>query len=205
MPIKIEELSVCFGNKKVLDHFSHEFPETGVACINGPSGCGKTTLVRVIAGLIQPEKGEVTGVQKGEISMMFQEDRLFPWLTARENIEIVQIKTGAYDWLEAVGLSQEAGTKPDGLSGGMRRRVALARALSYPAKLLILDESFKGLDQKSKQDLYPLIRQSSKDRLVILISHDRDEISYLADMVYQVQGIPLKIISTEISGKSEKA
>ncbi len=127
--------------------------------------------------------------------MLFQEDRLLPWLSAARNVSAVCPMAEALRQLEAVGLAAAADAMPDELSGGMRRRVALARALAYPARLLILDEPFNGVDAATKQTLYPLIRAQAKSRPVLLITHHADEIAALANRVITLSGPPLTIVS----------
>ena len=170
--MKITDLCVSFGDKKVLDHFSSEFGP-GITLLTGPSGYGKTTLLHTIAGLITPDSGEITG-RPERISLMFQEDRLFPWLNALQNIQIVcDDKELAMKLLSAVELEKEALSRPESLSGGMRRRVSFARALAFPADLLLLDEPFKGMDLPLIRRLAPLIQNLTIP--VILSSHSPEE------------------------------
>ena len=170
--MKITNLCVSFGEKKVLDHFSAEFGP-GITLLTGHSGYGKTTLLHTIAGLITPEEGEITD-RPERISLMFQDDRLFPWLSALKNIEIVcDDEAKAKQLLEAVELGAEANSRPASLSGGMRRRVAFARALAYPADLLLLDEPFKGMDLPLIKRLAPLLNNLTIP--VILSSHSPEE------------------------------
>ena len=123
--MKISKLCVSYGDKKVLQDFSAEFGN-GITLLTGPSGFGKTTLLHTIAGLIEPDSGEIIG-RPERISLMFQDDRLLPWLTALQNIEIVcDDREKAMHYLRAVELEAEAGTRPAALSGGMRRdKIAL--------------------------------------------------------------------------------
>ena len=170
--MKIDSLCVRYGDKLVLDHFSAEF-SSGITLITGPSGYGKTTLLHTIAGLITPESGTITG-RPEKIGLMFQDDRLFPWLSALQNINVScdDIEKARY-YLKAVELENEADARPDSLSGGMRRRVAFARALAYDADLLLLDEPFKGMDLPLIERLAPLIRNLSIP--VILSTHSPEE------------------------------
>ena len=170
--MKIRDLCVSFGEKQVLNHFTAEFGP-GITLLKAPSGYGKTTLLHTIAGLIVPDSGEIT--EKPEkISLMFQEDRLFPWLTALQNIKAVcDDEALSRRLLEAVELSKEEKSKPASLSGGMRRRISFARALAYQGDLLLLDEPFKGMDLALVERLAPLLQNLTIP--VILSTHSPEE------------------------------
>jgi len=179
--MKIDDLCVSYDDKKVLDHFSAEFGP-GITLLTGPSGFGKTTLLHTIAGLIEPDSGTLTGFPE-RISLMFQDDRLFPWLTAYQNILVVcDNPDRARALLKAVELEAEADSRPSELSGGMRRRVSLARALAYDADLLLLDEPFKGMDIPLIERLAPLIRSLTIP--VILSSHSPEEQEIIGGKVF---------------------
>ena len=177
--IKLENICLSYGGQRVLDNFSLTVPNNGIICLFGPSGCGKTSVARVAAGLTRADSGKVSGIGLGESAFMFQEDRLFPWLTVRENVETVTDGSHADKLLRAGGLEDCGDKYPSELSGGMSRRVSLCRALGYEAKLLILDEPFTGMDAELKQKLYPIIKAYSETKPVLLITHDRDEASSL--------------------------
>ena len=184
--MKIENLCVSYGEKKVLRNFSAEFGD-GITLLMGPSGFGKTTLLHTIAGLITPDAGTITG-RPERISLMFQDDRLFPWITVLQNIEIVcDDRERAMHFLRAVELEKEAGSRPGSLSGGMRRRVALARALSYPSDLLLLDEPFKGMDLPLVARLAPLIQELKIP--VILSSHSPEEQEIIGGNVFPMDRV----------------
>ncbi len=195
--IELRDVTLHFGEKRVLDRFSLTLPETGVVCLSGPSGCGKTTLARILAHLETPECGTIEGLQAGETAMLFQEDRLLPWLSVMDNLTAVCPRETAAKLLNSVGLASEADAKPSDLSGGMRRRVALARALALDSRVLILDEPFNGVDEATKSALYPLIRKHAKSKLVLLITHHSEEIEALADRVLRLDGPPLRILADE--------
>ena len=193
----LSHVTLRYGDKLVLEDLTFTLPETGVVSLLGPSGCGKTTLARVLAGLAEPDAGTLEGLKLGDTAFVFQEDRLLPWLTARENVAAVLPKARraeADKFLAAVELSEAADLLPRALSGGMQRRVALARGLAYGGKLLILDEPFKGLDQALCQRLYPLILQAAADKPVLLITHQPDEAQTLG-RVLRLEGPPLRILS----------
>lgn len=192
--IALEQIHVRFHEKVVLDDFTMQLPERGVIAVSGPSGCGKTTMARVLCGLQKPDSGVVTGLKTGRVSVMFQEDRLLPWRSVLENLLLVTGREEALRWLERLQLKDEADSMPATLSGGMRRRVALARALAFDSELLILDEPFKGLDPALKRSIYPLIREQAQKRPVLLISHELEDIEALADRHLVLDGIPLRIL-----------
>ena len=191
--IALNQICVSFGEKRVLWDFSYSFPEHGVVCLRGPSGCGKTTLARVCSFLQKPDRGTVTGLAPGEVSVLFQENRLLPWYSIRSNLELVMPREKADEWLELVGLFAEADALPGMLSGGMQRRVALARALAFSEKLLILDEPFQGMDAPLREKLYPLVRKQAAVRPVLLITHEQQDADALADEQLILAGPPLVI------------
>mgnify|MGYP002797540721 FL=1 len=193
-----------FGKKEILRGFSYQFPDQGIICLFGPSGCGKTTLMRIFAGLESPDSGDVTHCEK--LSMVFQEDRLLPLFTAEENIRIPcgsLTKEDAERFLSAVGLSGEGDKYPHELSGGMKRRVAIARALAYGGDIMLLDEPFRGLDRTVKELVMQQVLAQSREKLVLLVTHDREEAFLLSDTILFLQGGPLHITDAlTLSGKS---
>ena len=145
--IQISNLTLAYGDKLVLDRFSLTLPDEGVTVLSGPSGCGKTTLMRCIAGLEQPQSGTISGIAPSETAFLFQEDRLFPWRTVEQHLTDVLPKSRrgeAGRWLALAGLEAEKTALPSALSGGMKRRLALVRALALGGKLYLLDEPFTG-------------------------------------------------------------
>ncbi|MBE6788559.1 MAG: ABC transporter ATP-binding protein [Ruminococcaceae bacterium] len=185
--IKIQNLSKSFGDKAILKNFSYDFKKTGVVCIKGASGCGKTTLLRIISGLEKADSGNI--LINGKLSYMFQEDRLLSFLTAIENVTCVmdgkasEKKEKAEKLLSAVGLSGDINTPVTELSGGMKRRVAFARALAFEPDILLLDEPFNGLDPETRQLILKIVSDISKERLVILVTHDNKDIKALSGEV----------------------
>ncbi len=202
--LAVTGLQKNFGEKEILRGFSFQFPDQGICCLFGPSGCGKTTLLRILAGLERPDAGKIH--RKGELSVVFQEDRLLPWMTAAENIRIVRSTLTKIDVdraLAAVGLSGEGDKFPYELSGGMKRRVAIARALAYGGDILLLDEPFRGLDSAVKNLIIEQIRIQSKKKTVVLVTHDREEALFLSDIILFLKGPPLQITdTTELKGKN---
>ena len=147
--ILCRELTVSFGNRPVLDRFSLPIPDAGVTALSGPSGCGKTTLLRILAGLQAPQSGVVEGITPRQTALLFQDDRLLPWRTVEQHLTDVLPKDrrgAASALLELAELTGEELSRPAALSGGMGRRLALARCLALPARLYLLDEPFAGVD-----------------------------------------------------------
>ena len=159
--------------------------------LSGPSGCGKTTLMRCIAGLERPQGGTVSGIVPSETAFLFQEDRLFPWRTAEQHILDVlpKARRGEADrWLALAGLEAEKAAYPAALSGGMKRRLALARALALGGKLYLLDEPFTGVDGDRIRSLIAALRELGTP--VLLSSHEA-LVRSLADRVVCLDGPPL--------------
>ena len=191
---RIRDLSVSFGEKVVLDRFELELPDSGITVLLGPSGCGKTTLLRVMAGLLQPDSGCMEGIDPEKTVLLFQENRLLPWRTVREQITDVLPRSRrkeADKWLAAVELDEEGNARPDQLSGGMQRRLALARALALSGTLYLLDEPFAGVDRERAVRILQRIRTLNVS--VLLISHEEYVLDY-ADRVIRMDGPPLKIV-----------
>lgn len=167
--------------REVLKNLSLEISEGETMAVMGASGSGKTTLIKLLLGLIQPDSGTVEGLENKRVSVVFQEDRLLPWYSAKENVALVfsgssksERERAALELLAELEL--DAADKPiRELSGGMRRRVAIARALAYGGDLLLLDEPLKGLDAALKAR----VAQSIKRRFstILLITHDEEEVA----------------------------
>lgn len=158
----------------------------------GTSGCGKTTLLRVLAGLQRLEAGEVLGICPRETAFLFQENRLLPWRTVAQHIQDVLPRSRWSEvgqWLELVELTGEERSYPAALSGGMGRRLALARCLTLGGKLLLLDEPFTGIDPERTGRILERIRRLEIP--VLLVSH---ESGIRADWIIDLDGLPLRQI-----------
>lgn len=193
MTLAVENLTVRFGEKTVLDRFSLSIPLSGVTALSAPSGSGKTTLLRVLGGL-QAGGGVVEGVAPGRTAFLFQEDRLLPWRTVGEHISDVlprERRTEVSRWLELAELEGEADSWPAALSGGMGRRLALARVLALGGELYLLDEPFAGVDAPRAERILKRIRALGVP--VLLASHEAHILS-LADRVVRLDGPPLRVI-----------
>ncbi|KAA1047022.1 ABC transporter ATP-binding protein [Pseudocitrobacter sp. 73] len=193
--------------------------------IVGPSGCGKTTLLRILAGLEQPDAGEVVidgravqGMSR-ERAVIFQEPRLLPWLSVLDNVSFsldvqgkskAQARLRAQQSIELVGLSQYENALPGQLSGGMAQRVGIARALAIDPEILLLDEPLGALDAMTKitmQEELERIR-ATENITMVLVTHDLEEAIYLADRVLilpKVKGNPIRIIDVNLPRPRERS
>jgi len=193
---------VGFGyepSRPVLSGFSLDLPEAGTVCLLGPSGCGKTTLLRLLAGLAVPQSGRIVGLDGRSAAVVFQEDRLLPWETAWQNA-VTRPDDGqrerARDWLVRLGLGESLHRRPGELSGGMKRRVAMARALASDAGLLLLDEPFTGLDEAAWRQAADLLSGATdENRLTVLVTHLPEQAAALGAAVVRLDGPPLRRLS----------
>lgn len=171
--IELNRISMAYGDKHVLSGLTLRFDSPGMYAVLGPSGRGKTTLLRLIAGLERPQSGTVWVAAGAKIAYCFQEDRLLPWKTVLENVALAApSEVEARRWLDRVGLGKECDAYPASLSGGMKRRAALARALAYGGDILLMDEPFRALDADTHAGMLALVREAAKDRLLLLVTHD---------------------------------
>lgn len=191
--IHIRDLTLSYGDKGVLTHFSLDIPLTGITALRGPSGCGKTSLLRCIAGLETPSSGRIRGIAPEETAFLFQENRLLPWRTALQHLTDVMTRPDpvrAARLLELVELGEDASLYPRELSGGMGRRLALARCLALGGKLLLLDEPFAGVDPHRARRI--LTRLEEEGTPILLVSHEERVLSQ-AHRIIDLEGPPLKI------------
>lgn len=186
-----KDLSLSFGDRAVLDRFSLNIPDRGVTALTGPSGCGKTTLLRVLAGLERPQDGAIEGISPRETSLLFQDDRLLPWRTVEQHLTDVlprEQRERVPELLALAELEGEETSLPAALSGGMGRRLALARCLALPARLYLLDEPFAGVDLSRALRILGRLRVLPAP--VLLVSHE-DGVLAAADAVIDLDGPPL--------------
>ena len=188
--LKITNLSFAFGKKTVIEDLSLELNKGEILALMAPSGYGKTTLLGLVAGLLKPQKGEIENSFE-KVAYVFQEPRLFPWLTVEENLLAVMnekdentAKTVA-QCLALVGLADAADKYPGELSGGMRSRASLARALAYGGDLFLLDEPFAALDEDLRHDLTVKLKDYLRacGASAILVTHNREDAERSADRI----------------------
>lgn len=193
--VQLMNLCKSYEENIVLDNINMNIPENKITVVSGPSGCGKTTLLNIIGGIEKEDSGKVI-LKSNSISYIFQEDRLIPHLTVYENIAFVlksimnknEINRIVTKYLEMVKLIEYKDKLPSKLSGGMKRRVAIARAFAYRSRILLMDEPFKGLDDELKTEIIKeFLELYKKDkRTVVLVTHDKEEAKLLGNIVYSL-------------------
>ena len=216
--IQCSDISIAFQGKIVLDRIGFSIPDGAFLCLLGQSGCGKSTLLRIIAGLLKATSGEVLVDGKPvdgpepACSVVFQDYSLFPWMTTGKNLMLAlaasypqkskaEIRHLAESYLEMVGLGSVFNQYPAALSGGMRQRAAIARAIAVPSRILLMDEPFGALDPVNRAMLQELIRELHRDshgaRTVVFVTHDVDEALYLGTEIAVLGSSPGRIIALE--------
>ncbi|MBP3914392.1 MULTISPECIES: ATP-binding cassette domain-containing protein [unclassified Clostridium] len=192
----IRDINCKYGEKVIYEDFNINFDDNKINCIIGKSGCGKTTLLNNIAEILLKENRK--------ISYVFQSDSLIPWRNIYNNLKIVikkylrgkELESEIDTILELVGLSEFKYYYPHELSGGMKQRVNLARALIGGPEIILMDEPFKSLDIKCKQNIIEIVRKINleKKTTIILVTHDKEEILNLANSVFLLGERPVKIL-----------
>lgn len=209
--MQLKNIVKNYGDKKVLGGIDIEIEERKITAILGESGCGKSTLLNIIAGKIKDYSGEVIFERehKKGISYVFQEDTLIPWKTVYNNLEFVlkgkveksQIDERIKKYLKIVNLEGSEKEFPNMLSGGMKRRVGIARAFAFPSNYMFMDEPFEFLDVKIKEEIVEdLIKlQESEKKTIILITHDIDTAIILGEKIVVLGGKPSVVRSSFIN------
>jgi NitT/TauT family transport system ATP-binding protein len=189
MAIVIEKLTKSYGPKLALTPFSLTMAEGETLCLLGQSGCGKTTLLRLLLGLETPTGGTVTGLPE-RISAVFQEDRLCPAFSAVANVSLALGRQAPREEIPALlsklGLGDALNKPVRALSGGMQRRVAIARSLLYPADLYLMDEPFKGLDEDTRRQVMDQVLSRTRDKTLLVVTHDPEEAAYLGGRIVRM-------------------
>jgi ABC-type nitrate/sulfonate/bicarbonate transport system ATPase subunit len=216
--LRVEDLSKAFsvgrgmseGDLRVFDELSLTVRDCEFTSVIGPSGCGKSTLLNIVAGLETPTNGAVyvdgkrvtgPGLDRG---VVFQEFALFPWLSVRDNVTFGLRSLGmpksernrrAVDCIELVGLTQFSNYYPHRLSGGMRQRVGIARALAIDPAILLMDEPFGALDAQTREDMQNALTEiwQGNRKTVLFITHDIGEAVFLSDTVLVLNDRPARI------------
>jgi len=193
-----------------IEDFSLDVKKGELISLLGPSGCGKTTILRLIAGLIEPTDGEILVAGKSvsgpgsDRGMVFQEFALFPWRSVRKNIEFglelsgtpkAERRARASEYLEMVGLDRFADARVHELSGGMKQRVGIARALANDPEVLLMDEPFGALDAQTRnimqKELLKIIEKT--DKTILFVTHSVDEAVFLSDRIVVLTKRPATI------------
>lgn len=198
--LQLNDIYKSYDGNVIYFAFSLSVREGVTTGLLGPSGCGKTTLLNMIGGLVRPEKGEVTGVDGKTFSYIFQEPRLLPWLTVRQNLEFVLPGKEASEkidyFLQLVELQDFADYYPSKLSGGMSQRVSIARAFAMPSDIILMDEPFSGIDVNLKKNIVNKFLQicESDRRTVIYVTHDIDEALEISDDIFVLSKSPVNVV-----------
>lgn len=180
--MKVSHLTKKYADHVVFQDQSFCFEEGKINVLTGPSGSGKTTLLRLLCGLEKADAGDLSDFAGKRFSMVFQENRLCMNLSCSANVRLVADKESADRILQAMGLGAWLKQPVKHLSGGMQRRVALARALAAPSDILLLDEPFTGLDDETKEEVIGIFLQLAKGKTSILVTHDMREVTLLGDV-----------------------
>ncbi len=189
MNIVISGINKSFGDNHVLNNFSAVIPIGSTVSLMGPSGCGKTTLLNILMGFIAQDSGSIEGLPKLK-SAVFQEDRLCEGFNTLTNIRIV---TGRRlpdevikEHLSRLGLAESMNLPVSQLSGGMKRRAALARAILADGEIIFLDEPFKGLDAATKYKTIEYLKENVKKKTLITVTHDEEETKLLGSRIIKM-------------------
>lgn len=183
--MKLEKIKKQFENKIIFNDYDLTLEEGKIYCVMGESGRGKTTLLRIIAGLEPIDGGKIVRKKEDLCAMVFQEERLFEWESVWKNIAIVlegkerkasNLKEMIVSHLQRVGLENVAEVPVKELSGGMKRRVSLVRAMMAKSSYILMDEPFTGLDEVTKDKAIQYVLEEQKGRMILLTTHSKEEV-----------------------------
>lgn len=208
--INLKSLTKNYPGKKILNDFNIQFAEGGFTCILGPSGCGKSTLLKLIAGLEKPDSGEITDTLNLKTSYVFQDAALIPWLSAKENILIAlstdkshskdQKNKKLQEVLTLVKLTGSENAFPHQLSGGMKMRVSIARALINDPQILLMDEPFSALDElvrfQLQEELWQLWQQKKMN--IFFVTHAISEAVFLAEKILLFKNDKIQVFENNL-------
>lgn len=185
--MKLININKCFGDKIVLNNFNLDIKDKESVALMGESGCGKTTILRIIANLEPINSGEIID-KKACHSMVFQEDRLVETATVLDNIILTCNKSqkDIKDALKAVGLENNMYDRVETLSGGMKRRVSIVRAVLSSSDICLMDEPLTGLDEDNKKQTIEFIKREMNGKTLIVVTHDKEEAKLLADRIVEL-------------------
>lgn len=190
MSVEIKHLKKKYKNKVIFDDFNFYFDKGKIYGISAPSGYGKTTLLNMIAGLERDYEGDIK--VKGEVAYVFQEDRLFPYMSVMENILFVKEEKNlkkAKFLLKSVNLYEQKNLYPKELSGGMKMRVSIARALYYESDIILFDEAFAGIDNALTDKILDYIDEIKKDKTILLVSHNENLLENKTDVIVRLDNL----------------
>ena len=189
--IVLDHIYKSFDSTPVLQNISAVLPAGQITCLMGPSGCGKTTLVNILLGLLPADSGTITGLPR-RLSAVFQEDRLLEEFSATLNAGFASPKLPravVRDHLQAVGLADAADSPANTLSGGMKRRVAIVRAVLATADFLLLDEPFKGLDDDTRRLVMEYLMAKTRGKTLLVVTHSEREAATLGGTLLRLAPI----------------
>lgn len=207
MSAHVKNLKKNFGSLNVLQDISFELEDASITAILGPSGCGKTTILNILSGITDADAGSLAGFEGRRFSYCFQEPRLLGWLSAEDNLRfalssLLRSRRDSQDmgqrierFLRESGLFEFKGYRPNQLSGGMQKRLALARAFAFPSDMLLLDEAFSAVDLRQKIELMRAFLRlwSDEKPTVIIVTHDIHDALFLADRVVVLSQRPARV------------
>jgi NitT/TauT family transport system ATP-binding protein len=202
-PLSLANVSHSYGASAVFEDLSVEIERGEFVAVVGPSGCGKTTLLNLLSGFLKPTSGVVR--REGRTRMVYQSDGLFPWLTVKENIAMglrhledeKERQAQLTDLLSLIRLDGFPGHYPHQLSGGMRQRVELARALAGETDVLLMDEPFSSLDYQTRLRMRRMLVRvlTERPRTVVFVTHDIEEAAQLADRILVLSERPARLVN----------
>ena len=181
--IECRDLCLSFEGRVILNKVSFSLPDAGIFALMGSSGIGKSSLLKILSGLLAPDSGTIRGLDNLRVGILFQEDRLLPWHTALKNVMLAMehpSQEEARILLDALEIGDSADAYPTVLSGGMKRRVALARAIAFSPDVLLLDEPFSGIDEQIKGRISPFMQKSAP--LIIFSTHNAKDAGLMGAM-----------------------
>ena len=184
--VRLDNIKKSYNGKAILNGLTFEAKRGQPICLFGQSGCGKTTVLNIIAGLTKANGGSIIG-NEGRISYVFQEDRLLEQLSAKENIMLTARNRKAADsFIEAAGLSECIDMYPADMSGGMKRRTAIARAVAFDGGIMLLDEPFNGIDAGRKKATDGSLKNFVSAKLCIMVTHDRTDAGLMDAEIFEI-------------------
>jgi NitT/TauT family transport system ATP-binding protein len=202
--IQLLNIQKKYHEQTILNGLQMAFEDHAITAILGPSGCGKTTLLKIVAGLIPADAGEISGMEGRIPGFLFQEPRLLPWMNAMQNLDFVLPRSMdkqdrrrlCSEMLASVGLAGYQDHYPSQLSGGMSQRLSIARAFIIQSDILFMDEPFQSLDIKRREQVFGLFRELwQKHRpTVLMVTHDVQEALLLSDKMYILSDKPTGIL-----------